>query len=78
MHIINNYMDGKTVKISSGHHFRWLLEGCTKVRLSSIEEVDFTVSRPKSGVGLKSHFKTFSNVNRFRDLLEQNTMKWRH
>ena len=80
MHIINNYIDGKTVKISSGRTsdvfnpaFGKII---AKVGLSSTEEVDFAVAKAKSAFESWSKITPLKRsriMNRFRDLLEQNT-----
>ena len=80
MHIINNYIDGKTVKISSGRTSDVFNPASgkiiAKVGLSSTEEVDFAVAKAKSAFESWSKITPLKRsriMNRFRDLLEQNT-----
>ncbi len=80
MHIINNYIDGKTVKISSGRTSDVFNPASgkviAKVGLSSIEEVNFAVAKAKSAFESWSKITPLKRsriMNRFRDLLEQNT-----
>jgi len=80
MHIINNYIDGKTVKISSGRTSDVFNPASgqiiAKVGLSSTEDVDFAVAKAKSAFESWSKITPLKRsriMNRFRDLLEQNT-----
>ena len=80
MHIINNYIDGKTVKISSGRTSDVFNPASgqiiAKVGLSSTEDVDFAVDKAKSAFESWSKITPLKRsriMNRFRDLLEQNT-----
>ena len=78
--MINNYIDGKTVKITSGRTSDVFNPASgkviAKVGLSSIEEVNFAVTKAKSAFESWSKITPLKRsriMNRFRDLLEQNT-----